>query len=209
MTNKSPFKVYQEFLSPKMCDAILNKVELSVPNKDPDGNPLKYECYNDYAEAIIFQKIKDIVPELESHYNIDYAGTERILFQSFPEGMNKLAEEPGCQNAKYLRKKWVKIKDVDLTAVLWLKDYQDQVPFDNGNEVFGGKMELPMYNFSLVPQKGTLVVFPAGPHFITAVSPVMVGTLTQARINISVKQPYIYQPADYPGSYIQWFREYS
>ncbi len=209
MPVKSPFKVYQEFLSPKLCDDIIAKTKLDPPNKDADGNPLKYECYNDHAEGIIFQKLKNIIPELEEHYDIDYVGTERMLFQSFPEGMNKPAEEPGCQNAKYLRKKWVKIKDVDLTAVLWLKDYQDQVPFDNDNEVFGGKLELPMYNFSLVPQKGTLVVYPAGPHFITATSPVMVGTLSQVRINLTVKQPWLYDPTNFQGSYVEWFKEYS
>ena len=44
-----------------------------------------------------------------------------LIFQQFPAN-GKLGEEPHCENAVYKRKKWIKVKDRDLTGILWLKD---------------------------------------------------------------------------------------
>ncbi len=207
--NKSPFIVYQDFISPKMCDQIIENFNIKVFNKDTDGTLLKYETYNDFGEDVIFNNLKNKIKELENNYNFEYEGTERMIFQSFPMRNGNISEEPGCQNSKYLRKKWVKIKNIDLTGVLWLNNYQDKPPFDNKTEVYGGKLEFPAYNFSLVPEKGTLVLFPACPHFISLVSPILVGNLCQVRINITVKQPYFYNPADFDDrGWTHWFREY-
>jgi hypothetical protein len=59
----------------------------------------------------ISSKFKNIIPDLEKHYDLKYRGTEEILFQYFPVSKG-IAEEPNCANSKYLRKKWVKVKDL-------------------------------------------------------------------------------------------------
>lgn len=206
---KSPFLVYQEFLSPKLCEIVLNNVKVSEPDKDADGFPIKMERFDDESENIIFSKFQELVPELESHYNLKYKGTEKLVFQHYPDGMNGPAEQPHCESSKYLRKKWVKVQPRDLTAVLWLKDYNDTPPVEQRTEVYGGKLEFPAYNFSLVPQRGTLVVYPAGPHFISAISPVLVGGLYQVRFHIAAEGIFLYQPENFKGGYQQWFEQYA
>lgn len=205
---KSPFMVYQDFLSPKQCDQILKHIEVKGEHVGEDGRPAKMERLHEGAQNIIFDKLKPLVPEIEEHYGFKYKGTEKVKFQIFPEGMSGPAEAPRCQNAEYLRRKWVKTAPIDVTAVLWLKDYQDAPPLDERMEVYGGKLEFPAYNFSLTPQRGTLILYPAGPHFITAISPIMVGSLQQARINIGAEGQWLYQPSDFPGSWNEWFEQY-
>lgn len=206
---KSPFLVYQDFMSPKACQEILDMTKVAAPNRDADGYAAKMERFHSDAEDKIFARFKELIPEIEAHYGLTYKGTEHLVFQSFPEGMKGLAEAPHCENSQFLRKKWVKVRARDLTAVLWLKDYHDSVPLDPKLEVYGGKLEFPAYGFSLQPQCGTLMIYPAGPHFITATSPVLVGDLHAVRFHIEADGTWIYQPADFPGTWNQWFEEFA
>jgi hypothetical protein len=206
---KSPFKVYQEFLSIKECDMILERIKNPIPNVSKDGIPQKMERFDEEAEQIVFRHFSSIIPELESYYDLNYDGTEKLIFQHYPEGKNGPAEEAHCENSNYLRKKWVKTHNRDLTGVLWLSDYQNNTPLDTRYEVYGGKLEFPAYNFSLVPQRGTLVIYPAGPHFISAISPVLIGDLYQVRFHIAAKNIWLYQPSNFNGTYVDWFKEYA
>jgi hypothetical protein len=100
-------------------------------------------------------------------------------------------------------------KDVDLVGFVWLKDYNENVPLDPRHEVFGGKLEFPAFNFSLVPQRGTLVMFPAGPHFITVISPILLSDLYQIKLTVCINQKnggrWLYQPSNHPGKWQDWF----
>jgi hypothetical protein len=205
--SKSPFLVYQNFISPKLCDQVLEKIQVNEPTLDDDGFATKMERFNLESQNIIFSKFKTIIPEIEQHYDLKYRGTEEILFQYFPV-TNGLAEEPNCANSKFLRKKWVKVKDRDITGILWFKDYNNQVPIDVKTEVYGGKLEFPQYNFSLHPQRGTLILFPAYPHFITAISQILVGELYCARFQVSADQ-WLYHADKFPGTWVEWFKTYA
>lgn len=105
----------------------------------------------------------------------------------------------------------MKVKDVDLVGYVWLKDFNGGIPLDPRFEVYGGKLEFPAYDFSLMPQRGTLVLYPAGPHFITAVSPILVGSLEQVKVTVKLKARdgavFIYQPSNFPGTFQEWFSE--
>jgi hypothetical protein len=204
---KSPFLIYQNFMSPKACQEILDAVK-TAPNRDIDDNPTKMERFHSGAEDKIFSVFKPLIPEIEEHYGLKYKGTENLVFQHFPEGMKGLAEAPHCENSQYLRKKWVKVRDRELTGILWLKDYQDSVPLDPSIEVYGGKLEFPAYGFSLQPQRGTLMIYPSGPHFITATSPILVGDSHCVRFHIAAEDLWLYNGEDYPGDYTKWFGEY-
>lgn len=204
---KSPFLIYQDFISPKLCDQILEKIEVKEPTLDDDGFPSKMERFNLDSQNIIFSKFKELIPEIEKHYDLKYRGTEEILFQYFPTS-NGLAEDPNCANSKFLRKKWVKIKDRDITGILWLKDYNQNVPIDVKTEVYGGKLEFPQYNFSLHPQRGTLILYPAYPHFITAISQILIGDLYCARFQVSA-EGWMYQPDKFPGTWSDWFKNFA
>lgn len=205
---KSPFLVYQDFISPKLCDEIIKKIKIVEPTLDDDGYAIKMERLHAESQDIVFSKLKEVIPDIESHYNLKYRGTEEILFQYFPVSKG-LAEDPNCANSRYLRKKWVKVKDRDITGIIWLKDYNNNVPIDLETEVYGGKLEFPQYNFSLHPQRGTLILYPAYPHFITAISQILVGDLYCARVQMSAEQGWMYQPENFPGTWVEWFKEFA
>ena len=217
MTIRSPFLIYPEFISPKKCQELVSAVEVTSPNYDQDNNPLKMERHFLEGEDFIYSKFKEIIPEIEQRYDGTFKGAEKMAFQYFPENQKTPAENPGCENSKFMRKKWVKVKDVDLVGFLWLKDYNDTAPLDPRTEVYGGKLEFPAYNFSFAPQAGTLVIFPAGPHFITAISPILIGSLYQVKINICIAPEdgsvmWMYDPKRYPcgksGFIDSWFGEH-
>jgi hypothetical protein len=182
------------------------------PDRDKDGTPKKTEKQNLFWEQDIASKFRSLISTIENNYNCEYRGLEKPVFQFYPENPKQPAESPGCENSKYLRKKWVQFKDIDLVGIIWLKDYNETVPLDPRHEVLGGKLEFPVHNFSLVPQRGTLVLYPAGPHFITVISPLLIGDLYQIKLNVSIKTKsggqWLYQPANFGGVWQDWFEGY-
>lgn len=203
---KSPFLVYQDLIDGPTCDRIAKEVRV-LPNQDDDGVPISMERHHTNIEDEIFAAYKPIISKLEDHYTgFNYRGTEHLVFQQFP-ATGKLAEEPHCENAVFKRKKWIRVRDRDLTGVLWLKDYQESPPFDIRTQVLGGKLEFPVYNFGFQPQKGTLVIYPANERFISLTSAVLVGELQCVRFHICGEGTWMYNPEDYPGDFRTWFNE--
>lgn len=202
----SPFLVFQDFISSAEADYIASEAHVA-PQYDAEGLPMPIERHVAELEDDIFEKFKTLIPEIQSHFkNFKYRGTEHLVFQQFPAS-GKNAEEPHCENAVYKRKKWVRVKDRDLTGVLWLKDYKDTPPFDTETEVYGGKLEFPVYNFGFQPQKGTLVIYPSNERFISLTTAVLVGELQTVRFHICGEGLWIYDPADYPGDFRTWFAQ--
>jgi len=208
---RSPFFVIEDAISPAKCDVITAALGIKVPDHNENGKPLKHERLisdaelNGFLQAALLPK----VGELEERYGAGIKGFQTPLFQQYFENPVDPAEGLGCENSRYLRKKWVKVKDTDLVGYLWLKDFNSGVPLDPRFEVYGGKLEFPAYDFSLVPARGTMIIFPGGPHFITAISPVLVGSLELIKLSIKLHPHeggvYLYQPANFPGTYQEWF----
>lgn len=207
MTQKSPFLIFQNFIELEDCDKIANLIRIE-PLKNDEGVLQHIERYNSELEIEIFEIFKKLIPNIEQYYQgFKYKGTEHLVFQQFPVTNGKLSEEPHCENAVFKRKKWLKIKDRDLTGILWLKDYQESAPFDIKNQVLGGKLEFPVYNFGFQPQKGTLIIYPSNERFISLTSSVLVGELQCVRFHICGEGIWIYQPEDYPGDFRTWFND--
>lgn len=199
---KSPFKIYRNFLSPKICEFITDSIAFTDADTDKEGKPLKMFKHNEDAEDFIYDRILAIVPELEQYYGIQYKGTEEVMVEWFSEGVTG---KPQCENSMYLRKKWVRSLSRDLSAILFLSDYQDTPNFDSDYEVYGGKLEFPQHGFGFNPERGTLIVYPSVPHFINATAQIKAGELYQARVHIAAKAPFLYDPNQFPGDYKTWF----
>lgn len=202
-TAKSPFLVIQDFLSPKICEQIVTDLDFLSPDMDPDGNPLKMYRSHEGCQMVIYKKLMEQIDSISKYYGVDYKGTEEMMFEYLAGGVTT---DPICENSNYLRKKWVRVKDRDLTGVLFFSDYNQEIPFDNDFEVYGGKLEFPQHGFSFQPTRGTLVIYPSGPHFINANAEVIAGDLFQVRIHIATKLPYLYNPREFPGDYRTWFK---
>lgn len=201
--DKSPFYVIQEFISPMMCEDLLDLCDFNVPDVDKDGRPVQTTRKHERAEGMVYERVLLALPELQAYYQFLYKGMERVAFEWFPEGS---IGEHHSENSQLLRKKWLRTKQRDFTGVLFLSDYEDKTPFDGEFEVLGGKLEFPQHHFSFQPKRGTLVIFPSDPHFINVTSEVFAGDLFQARIQIAANMPYIYDPAQFPGNFTTWFK---
>lgn len=201
---KSPFYIEQGFLSLKEVRTLAEATHVKL---QPDGDAPAEPLVRSYkpGEDLIFGKLKPMIPKLEQYFELEYEGTENIVFQQFPPNNGKNSEEPQCFNAVYKRKKWVRVNNRALTAIIWLKDYQDQPPFNMQEQVYGGKLEFPVYNFGFQPQAGTLVVYPACERFISLTTSVQVGELQVARIHLHAKGIWLYNPQLFPGDYRSWF----
>lgn len=202
-TPKSPFMVLPRFISPKVCEHITDQLGFYSPDLDVNGDPIKMYRHHEQAQDIIYTRLKSELKSIETHYKVEHKGTEQMIFEYLTAGV---ASEPLCENSNYLRNKWVRTKDRDLTALLFLSEFNDKPPFDNDYEVYGGKLEFPQHNFGFLPQRGTLIVYPSGPHFINANAEIHAGELIQVRIHLATKLPYIYDPREFPGDYRTWFK---
>src|SRR5271165_5852845 len=101
---RSPFKIYRQFLSPKLCEFISDSIGLTDADIDKDGNPIRMFKHSEDAEDLIHDRLLLLIPELEQYYGIQYKGTEEIMIEWFSEGV---IGKPQCENSQYLRKKWV------------------------------------------------------------------------------------------------------
>jgi len=199
---KSPFYVVRNFISPKQTERIVDNLGYYSPDLNVEGKPIKMMRHHEDSEEIVYDKFKSLIPKLENYYQFDHRGTEHIMFEYLAEGVKSEAE---CDSSKWIKKKWVRTKDRDFSAVLFLSNYQDKTPFDSDYEVFGGKLEFLQHNFGFNPERGTLIVYPSSPHFINAFSEILVGDLFIAKFYMAAQSPYLYQPVFFPGDYKSWF----
>lgn len=200
---KSPFKVYRNFLSPKLCEQFSDKIAFTDPDFDTaTKEPLRMTKFDDDIQTAIYARFNRLVPELEKWYGFEYAGTEQIMTEWYSEGV---VGKPSCDNSNYVGRKWLRTRERDFTGIVFFSDYQNQADFDTDYEVYGGKLEFGNHGFGFNPERGTLIVYPSGPHFINATAKIQAGELYQARVFIAATKPYLYDPAKFPGDYRSWF----
>lgn len=206
MTTKSPFYIIQEFVSPLLCEQMVDSLDFIEPDTNSKDEPTLTIKRDDSFERVIYQYVQQRLPEIEAHYDVQYRGMKPVEFRWYP--MNYAGDEKiTCENSTYVdkRKVWVKNKDRDLTAILFLSNFNAEVPFDSSYEVYGGKYEFPQHNFGFNAERGTLIVYPSGPHFLNSVTDVKYGDLFLAKFHIATAAPFVYNPKDFPGDMRSWF----
>lgn len=207
---RSPFYIQEDFISPLRCEQLIEKFALKVPDRNAEGAPLKHHrVIPSDSCGDVRSELAAITPIIEQRYDGVFSAEPMLQFQQYFENPKVPAEPHMVDGFTYQRKKWTKMKNINLVGIVWLKSYHSSVPLDPRYETYGGKLEFPSYNFSLTPVRGTLVVFPATEHFVNATSHVLLGSLEQIKITIPLQQedgsPWRYIPANYPGSFQEWF----
>lgn len=205
---KSPFVVIEDFLSPMLCEEIVDAALLEFPDRDDAGVPIMAMKYNRLAEIRIGESVKDLlVPSLEKHYGFEYKGMLPFEVECYPEGCKNNTQR--CENSTMIRSKgkpkWYRSNNKDFCGVIFLKDSVVKPPLDPYYEVYGGKLQFLNHKFSFNPKRGTLVVFPGQQHFINCVSDVQLGDLHLLRFYIAAQKPYEYNPKNFLGDYTTWF----
>ena len=202
-TYKSPFYVVEDFMSPLNCEILIDNCNFNVPDKDKQGRNIKTTRTNEKSESMVYERLlQHIIPQIQEYYNFKYKGTESITFEWYSTGSKSA---PISENSTFIQGKWVRSNTRDFTGIIFLSDYNDQFPFGDDFEVYGGKLEFTQHQFGFNPKRGTLVIFPSDPHFLNNTSEVMIGNLFQVRFHISAQQNWIYQPQIFPGNYLKWF----
>lgn len=203
MEPKSPFLIYREFCSPLLCEQIVDHLDLTVPDVNTSGVPIRFVKHDEKMEAILFERFDVLRPQIEQYYDIEIRGTERMTFEWWPQGSEG---ELTCENSNYLRKKWLRTRDRDVTAIAFFSQHQETIPFEHEFEVYGGKLEFPQWDFGFVPERGTLIMYPSDPHFINKIAPVLAGDVILVRFHIAAAMPYLFDPKKFPGDYKIWFK---
>jgi hypothetical protein len=211
-TPYGPFIVAEDFLSPLRCENIVKQYGIRRPSFDERGLPInqKRDLESDVTFPLTSDLLSDFTSEIEQRYNAKLRSDQPIYkFIQYFENSKEKPEGMGCANSVYQRKKWTRSRDVDLVGYIWLKSYCGTVPLDPREEVYGGKLEFPRWNCSLTPNRGTMVIFPAGPQFLTSVSHVLVGSLELIKFGIKLQapdgEPWSFEGERYSGEFPEWF----
>jgi hypothetical protein len=204
--SKSPFYVIPNFISPLMCEEIVDQLDFIVPDVDTSGKFVPSTKTNDDYEAYLFERFEKYKDSIAAYYDSNHRATSQFTFTWYPVGSK---EAMHSENSMYHEGKWMRIKDRDITCVLFLSDYQDKPPFDDEYEVYGGKLEFPQHGFGFNPQRGTLIAFPSVPSFINGIAPILAGSLYIVKFHFAAQVPLMYNPSKFPGNYVTWLREFA
>jgi hypothetical protein len=202
MTIKSPFVVIPNFISPSLCEQIVDNVGFNKPVINNNGVPLASSVRDDEYDQVLFARLKPHIKSFEQYYDFQYSSTERFSFEWLPLDCQM---DVHCENAEYRDNAWIKNKNRDFTGVIFLCNFNERAPFDTDFECYGGKLEFINHQFSFNPNRGTLVLFPSEPRFCNASSRVIAGDAYQARFHIAAKSSYIHDMSKFPGDYRSWF----
>lgn len=202
---KSPFYIVQEFISPLMCEEIIDQLNFTVPDSDTSGNPIVTIKSDADYEAFLYGEFNNLKSSISAYYDRDHRATTEFSFQWYAQGSTGPMH---AENAERAADKWMRVYDRDITCVLFLSDYQSQPPIDDEYEVYGGKLEFPQHGFGFNAQRGTLIAFPSDPHFINGITPIMAGNLYLVKFHIATDKPLYYDHKKFPGTYKDWMQHY-
>lgn len=203
---KNPFLVFEGILSPLQCEEIIIGNNMTFPNYDKYNKVQPLYFGNKLAETRILPILEsEVVPMIEQHYETTVRGIKEFQVEWYSAGYEG-TNPPRCENSMYTNGSWKRSNSNDFAAILFLNDYNDEPPFDDDFEVFGGQLEFVNHGFSFNPQRGTLVVFPGAPNFINNTAAVKAGELTQMRIHVATEGIFVYDMDKFKGNFNNWFK---
>ncbi len=201
---KSPFIIIPEALSPLQCEKLTDSAEFVQLDVNKRGLPTATTKVVQSATATLHNVIKQYDVDIIAKYGsgIRHMEQTRITWIN-----NEVDPAATCDNSAFIRNKWLRVHNRDLTAILFMSDFNDSPPFDGDFEVYGGKMEFPTHGFGFNPIRGTMIIMPSDPHFAHVFSKVSVGDCFFAKTFIQLEQPLIYTPEEFPGKWSEWLHD--
>lgn len=193
MSLKSPFFVVEDFLSPLQCDRLISL------NKVVNGGTC-IRHLNEGQFSVVSNSLTDYSEQICERYGAELSTDIKLLFQQFEENASRPALSPQVEGWESLRRKWTKTKNIDLVGFIPLKSYCDSLPIDLNFEVYGGKLEMLNFNFSILPERGSLILMPAAPNFIHAISPINFGSFEMVKINCTFTTPWSFDLSKFSTS---------
>lgn len=201
METRSPFFIIHEAISPLQCEQIADSAEFLYLDVNKAGQPIMTIKHTELAHGIVSQALHHHKDEIEEHYKAAITDLEPTRVQWSDDTVSPTVI---CDNSVRIKDKWLRVHNRDLTALVFLSDYNDKVPFDTEFEVYGGKIEFPSHNFGFNPVRGTMVIYPCDPHFAHVFSKISMGELFISKTFIQLNPPLIYSPKNFPGTWQQW-----
>jgi hypothetical protein len=190
MSKKSPFFVVEELLSPLQCDKLiaLNRIQ---------NSPSSVRHLNEGQFSIVKNSILDYTSEMNQRYGTTVSDDIKMLFCQFPENASAPALHAQIDGWVSQKRKWNKTKNIDFIGIIPLKSFCDSLPIDLNFETYGGKLELINFNFSILPERGSMIVFPCVPNFLYAISPINFGSFEMIKVFFSVDGDWEFVLDDY------------
>lgn len=180
-----------------IIDPITNAPERSIITNPPYSNDI---------EDYIIEQVdnSNLVGMVESTHGVEIVGYGDFEYHWYPRGYK--SRETICDAFQYEEGKWFKIHDDrDFTCILMLRDTAKGSSIDEDFEVFGGKLEMPNWNFSFNSKRGTLICFPSCPRFLHRISEVELGEQNFIKFRLKAKEQYIMNVNDFSGNPSTWF----
>lgn len=190
MNKPSPFFIIEDFISPLQCEKILQSNFLA-------NDTGSIRILNEGVVPVVKNSILDYKDEISERYSAQLSEDVKCLFIQTRENAGVPAIRPQIDGWEPQRRKWIKNKNIDLVGIIPLKTYCDNVPIDVSFEVYGGKLEMINFNFSILPERGSLILMPSAPNFLYAISPVNFGTLEFIKVYCRFEDPWTYTASSY------------
>ena len=70
VATKSPFFIVQDFISPMMCEDLVDTLEFTVPDVDEDDHSIPTYKTHELAERVVYERFLQLVPQLEEYYGV-------------------------------------------------------------------------------------------------------------------------------------------
>jgi hypothetical protein len=201
---RSPFFIIHEAISPLQCESAADSAEFIALDTNKAGQPIMTVKHTEIAHAVVQSAIEAHRDAIEHHYGAKLINIDLTRVQCADQTVAPVAT---CDNSVRIKDKWLRVHNRDLTALVFLSDYNDKVPFDGEFEVYGGKMEFPSHNFGFNPVRGTMVIYPSDPHFTHVFSRISMGELFVTKTFIQLDVPLLYSPKNFPGTWQQWLEQ--
>lgn len=195
ITPKSPFCVFPNLLSPKLCNLIIDDLKFD--------NVEKTIRTTSKHSDVILDKVKSVLKIASDYYKTEIDSLSTISYDVL--STHNTPTIIHCDNSLYKNNAWIKTAhDRDFTVLIFLSDTCTTV-LENDNEVYGGNYEFVTHNFNFTPRLGTVIIHPSGPNFTYRFLEVSLGNLFIARCFIKTKTMYEYDMKNFPGDYKNWF----